>query len=118
MIYIDYYFKSSVTPRYLEPVAEMMEAVYKHVFVDEESYHAFVYSLKKKLQAIPKAAEKAHIDLGPNWLHIELDRLVPDSVLRIGYKPVCGFLQFCTNSRTLERIKSITFKDNEKGGAL
>ncbi|MFC2333805.1 MAG: hypothetical protein ACFNM6_00085 [Prevotella sp.] len=118
MIYIDYYFKSSATPKYLDPVAEMIEAVYKHIFVDEESYKAFVSLLTKKLKAIPKASGKAHVDSGPGWLHVVLSRQVPEPVLRISCKPVCGFLQFFTNSKTLERIKNITFKDNEKGGAL
>ena len=118
MIYIDYYFKSSATPKYLEPVAQMMEAVYKHVFVDEESYQTFVSLLTKRLKAIPKADGKVHIDSGRAWLHVVLDRQLPDSVLRINYKPVYGFLQFSANSKALERIKSITFKDNEEGGTL
>lgn len=55
MIFFDYYFKSSSTPKYLEPVAVCMERRYQALMADEPTLKKFIEEVKSELNSIPKA---------------------------------------------------------------
>jgi hypothetical protein len=115
MIFFDYYFKSSSTPKYLEPVVMCMERRYQALIADESTLKTFIKELKTELDAIPKAKDRYALEAGSGHIHICTTHGFTEAVLRLHYKKVLSLEGF--NHESCENIcKSINEVAEKKGG--
>lgn len=114
MIFFDYYFKASSTPKYLEPVAVCMERRYQTLMADEPTLKKFVAELKSELDAIPKVKGKykltAEADNGYIYICTTTKLSFAENVLRLHYKEVLSLEGFSEDlCKSLDEVA-------EKGG--
>jgi len=115
MIFFDYYFKSSSTPKYLEPVVMCMERRYQALIADESTLKTFIKELKSELDAIPKAKDRYALEAGSGHIHVCTTHGFTEAVLRLHYKKVLSLEGF--NHESCENIcKSINEVAEKKGG--
>ena len=115
MIFFDYYFKSSSTPKYLEPVVMCMERRYQALIADESTLKTFIKELKTELDAIPKAKDRYALEAGSGHIHVCTTHGFTEAVLRLHYKKVLSLEGF--NHESCENIcKSINEVAEKKGG--
>lgn len=114
MIFFDYYFKASSTPKYLEPVAVCMERRYQAIMADESTLKTFIEKLKSELDAIPKAKGKykltAEADNGYIYICTTTKFGFAENVLRLHYKEVLSLEGFS------EDLCKILTEEMKKGG--
>lgn len=94
MIFFDYYFKASSTPKYLEPVAVCMERRYQALIADEQTLKKFIAELKSELDAIPKAKGRYKIEVDKGYIHIITVHEFSEAVIRLHYKEVLSLEGF------------------------
>lgn len=110
MIFFDYYFKASSTPKYLEPVAVCMERRYQALMADEHTLKKFIAELKSELDAIPKAKGRYKIETDKGYIHIITVHEFSEAVIRLQYKEVLSLDGFSEElSKNLNEVA-------EKGG--
>lgn len=110
MIFFDYYFKASSTPKYLEPVAVCMERRYQVLMADEHTLKKFIAELKSELDAIPKAKGRYKIETDKGYIHIITVHEFSEAVIRLQYKEVLSLEGFSEElSKNLNEVA-------EKGG--
>jgi hypothetical protein len=110
MIFFDYYFKASSTPKYLEPVAVCMERRYQALMADEHTLKKFIAELKSELDAIPKAKGRYKIKVDKGYIHIITTHEFTEAVIRLHYKEVLSLEGFSEElSKNLNEVA-------EKGG--
>ena len=110
MIFFDYYFKASSTPKYLEPVAVCMERRYQALMADEHTLKKFIAELKSELDAIPKAKGRYKIETDKGYIHIITVHEFSEAVIRLHYKEVLSLEGFSEElSKNLNEVA-------EKGG--
>ena len=97
MIFFDYYFKASSTPKYLEPVAMCMERRYKALMADESTLRKFVAELKSELNSIPKAKGRYELKADKGYIYINTTHNLTEGVLRLQYKEVLSLEGFSEN---------------------
>lgn len=115
MIFFDYYFKASSTPKYLEPVVMCMERRYQALIADESTLKTFIKELKSELDAIPKAKDRYALEAGSGHIHVCTTHGFTEAVLRLHYKKVLSLEGF--NHESCENIcKSINEVAEKKGG--
>ena len=115
MIFFDYYFKASSTPKYLEPVAVCMERRYQALMADEHTLKKFIVELKSELDAIPKAKGRYKIKTDKGYIYIITVHEFSEGVIRLQYKEVLSLEGF--NHESCENIcKSINEVAEKKGG--
>ena len=115
MIFFDYYFKASSTPKYLEPVAVCMERRYQALIADESTLKMFIKELKSELNAIPKAKDRYALEAGSGHIYVCTTHGFTEAVLRLHYKKVLSLEGF--NHESCENIcKSINEVAEKKGG--
>lgn len=111
MIFFDYYFKASSTPKYLEPVAVCMERRYQALMADKSTLKTFIEELKSELDAIPKAKGKykltAEADNGYIYICTTTKLVFAENVLRLHYKEVLSLEGFSEDlcKRLTEGVK-------------
>ena len=110
MIFFDYYFKASSTPKYLEPVVICMERRYQSLMADESTLKKFVAELKSDLNSIPKAKERYKLEVDKGYIHIITTYELTEAVIRLHYKEVLSLEGFSE-----ELCKSLN-EVAEKGG--
>lgn len=94
MIFFDYYFKASSTPKYLEPVAVCMEQRYQALMADESTLKTFIAELKSELDAIPKAKGRYKLEVDKGYIHIITVHEFSEAVIRLQYKEVLSLEGF------------------------
>lgn len=105
MIFFDYYFKASSTPKYLEPVAVCMERRYQALMADEHTLKKFIAELKSELDAIPKAKERYKIEVDKGYIHIITVHEFSEAVIRLQYKEVLSLEGFSEElSKNLNKV--------------
>ena len=110
MIFFDYYFKASSTPKYLEPVAVCMERRYQALMADEHTLKKFIAELKSELDAIPKAKGRYKIKNDKVYIYIITVHEFSEAVIRLHYKDVLSLEGFSENlCKSLDKVA-------EKGG--
>ena len=110
MIFFDYYFKASSTPKYLEPVVMCMERRYQVLMADEHTLKKFIAELKSELDAIPKAKGRYKIETDKGYIHIITVHEFSEAVIRLHYKDVLSLEGFSENlCKSLDKVA-------EKGG--
>ena len=115
MIFFDYYFKASSTPKYLAPVAVCMERRYQALIADESTLKMFIKELKSELNAIPKAKDRYALEAGSGHIYVCTTHGFTEAVLRLHYKKVLSLEGF--NHESCENIcKSINEVAEKKGG--
>ena len=110
MIFFDYYFKASSTPKYLAPVAVCMERRYQALMADESTLKTFIKELKSELDAISKAKERYKLEVDKGYIHIITVHEFSEAVIRLQYKEVLSLEGFSEElSKSLNEVA-------EKGG--
>ena len=110
MIFFDYYFKASSTPKYLESVAVCMERRYQALMADESTLKTFIKELKSELDAIPKAKGRYKIETDKGYIYIITVHEFSEAVIRLQYKEVLSLEGFSEElSKNLNEVA-------EKGG--
>lgn len=110
MIFFDYYFKASSTPKYLEPVAVCMERRYQALMADKSTLKTFIKELKSELNSIPKAKERYKIEVDKGYIHIITTHEFTEAVIRLQYKEVLSLEGFSEDlCKSLNEVE-------EKGG--
>ena len=110
MIFFDYYFKASSTPKYLEPVVICMEQRYQALMADESTLKKFIAELTSGLNSIPKAKERYKIKVDKGYIHIITVHEFSEAVIRLQYKEVFSLEGFSEElSKNLNEVA-------EKGG--
>ena len=96
MIFFDYYFKASSTPKYLAPVVICMERRYQALMADESTLKTFIEELKSELDAIPKAKGKYKLTADNGYIYICTTTKLgfAENVLRMHYKDVLSLEGF------------------------
>ena len=94
MIFFDYYFKASSTPKYLAPVAVCMERRYQALMADESTLKTFIKELKSELDAIPKAKGRYKLEVDKGYIHIITTHELTEAVIRLQYKEVLSLEGF------------------------
>ena len=96
MIFFDYYFKASSTPKYLDPVVVCMERRYQALMADEHTLKKFIAELKSELDAIPKAKGKYNLTADNGYIYICTTTKLgfAENVLRLHYKDVLSLEGF------------------------
>lgn len=110
MIFFDYYFKSSSTPKYLEPVAVCMERRYQAIMADEPTLKRFIDEVKSKLNSIPKAKDRYALKADEDHIYINTTHGLTEAVLRLQYKEVLSMEGFS------EDLCKILTEEMKKGG--
>lgn len=107
MIFFDYYFKSSSTPKYLEPVAVCMERRYQALMADEPTLKRFIDEVKSELNSIPKAKGRYLLKADKDHIYINTTHEFTEAVLRLQCKEVLSMEGFSENlcKRLTEEIK-------------
>lgn len=110
MIFFDYYFKASSTPKYLAPVAVCMERRYQALMADEPTLKKFIAELKSELDAIPKAKGRYKIKNDKGYIYIITVHEFSEAVIRLHYKDVLSLEGFSEDlCKSLDEVA-------EKGG--
>nr|DAR12151.1 MAG TPA: hypothetical protein [Caudoviricetes sp.] len=110
MIFFDYYFKASSTPKYLEPVAVCMERRYQSLMADEPTLKKFVAELTSELNSIPKAKKRYKLEVNKGYIHIITTHEFTEAVIRLHYKEVLSLEGFSEDlCKSLDEVA-------EKGG--
>ena len=110
MIFFDYYFNASSTPKYLEPVVICMERRYQALMADEHTLKKFIAELKSELDAIPKAKGRYKIKNDKGYIYIITVHEFSEAVIRLHYKDVLSLEGFSENlCKSLDKVA-------EKGG--
>ena len=105
MIFFDYYFKASSTPKYLEPVVICMERRYQALMADEHTLKKFIAELKSELDAIPKAKGRYKIEVNKGYIHIITVHEFSEAVIRLHYKEVLSLEGFSEDlSKNLNKV--------------
>ena len=112
MIFFDYYFKASSTPKYLEPVAVCMERRYQSLMADEYMLKTFIKELKSELDAIPKAKGRYKIETDKGYIHIITVHEFSEAVIRLQYKEVLSLEGF--SEELSKSLNEVTEKGGEK----
>ena len=112
MIFFDYYFKASSTPKYLEPVAVCMERRYQALMADEHTLKKFIAELKSELDAIPKAKGRYKIKVDKGYIHIITTHEFTEAVIRLHYKEVLSLEGFSEN--LCKNLNEVAEKGGEK----
>lgn len=112
MIFFDYYFKASSTPKYLEPVAVCMERRYQALMADEYTLKTFIKELKSELDAIPKAKGRYKIETDKGYIHIITVHEFSEAVIRLQYKEVLSLEGF--SEELSKSLNEVTEKGGEK----
>ena len=112
MIFFDYYFKSSSTPKYLEPVVMCMERRYQALIADESTLKTFIKELKSELDAIPKAKGRYKIETDKGYIHIITVHEFSEAVIRLQYKEVLSLEGF--SEELSKSLNEVTEKGGEK----
>lgn len=94
MIFFDYYFKASSTPKYLDPVVVCMERRYQALMADEHTLKKFIAELKSELDAIPKAKGKYKLTADNGYICTTTKLGFAENVLRLHYKDVLSLEGF------------------------
>lgn len=94
MIFFDYYFKSSSTPKYLESVAVCMERRYQALMADEPTLKKFIEEVNSELNSIPKAKDRYKLEVDEGYIHINTTHEFTEAVLRLQYKEVLSMEGF------------------------
>ena len=110
MIFFDYYFKASSTPKYLKPVAMCMERRYQALMADEPTLKKFVAELKSELNSIPKAKGRYELKADKGYIYIITTHELTEGVIRLHYKEVLSLEGFS------EDIYKSVNEMAEKGG--
>ena len=111
MIFFDYYFKASSTPKYLEPVVVCMERRYQALMANESTLKTFIEELKSELDVIPKAKGKYKLTTGTDNGYIYICTTTKlgfaENVLRLHYKEVLSLEGFSEDlcKRLTEGVK-------------
>ena len=111
MIFFDYYFKSSSTPKYLEPVVVSMERRYQALMANESTLKTFIEEVKSELDGIPKAKGKYNLTAGADNRYIYICTTTKlgfaENVLRLHYKEVLSLEGFSEDlcKRLTEGVK-------------
>lgn len=110
MIFFDYYFKASSTPKYLAPVAVCMERRYQALMADESTLKTFIKELKSELDAIPKAKGRYKLEVDKGYIYIITTHELTEGVIRLQYKEVLSLEGFSEDlCKSLDEVA-------EKGG--
>lgn len=105
MIFFDYYFKASSTPKYLAPVAVCMERRYQALMADEPTLKKFVAELKSELNSIPKAKGRYKLEVDKGYIHIITVHEFSEAVIRLQYKEVLSLEGFSEElSKNLNKV--------------
>ena len=105
MIFFDYYFKASSTPKYLAPVVICMERHYQALMADEHTLKKFIAELKSELDAIPKAKGRYKIEVDKGYIHIITVHEFSEAVIRLQYKEVLSLEGFSEElSKNLNKV--------------
>lgn len=112
MIFFDYYFKASSTPKYLAPVAVCMERRYQALMADEYMLKTFIKELKSELDAIPKAKGRYKIETDKGYIHIITVHEFSEAVIRLQYKEVLSLEGF--SEELSKSLNEVTEKGGEK----
>lgn len=112
MIFFDYYFKASSTPKYLEPVAVCMERRYQALMADEHTLKKFIAELKSELDTIPKAKGRYKIETDKGYIHIITVHEFSEAVIRLQYKEVLSLEGF--SEELSKNLNEVTEKGGEK----
>ena len=112
MIFFDYYFKASSTPKYLAPVAVCMERRYQALMADEYTLKTFIKELKSELDAIPKAKGRYKIETDKGYIHIITVHEFSEAVIRLQYKEVLSLEGF--SEELSKSLNEVTEKGGEK----
>lgn len=112
MIFFDYYFKASSTPKYLEPVAVCMERRYQALMADEHTLKKFIAELKSELDAIPKVKGRYKIKVDKGYIHIITTHEFTEAVIRLHYKEVLSLEGFSED--LCENLNEVAEKGGEK----
>lgn len=112
MIFFDYYFKASSTPKYLEPVAVCMERRYQALMADESTLKTFIKELKSELDAIPKAKGRYKIETDKGYIHIITVHEFSEAVIRLHYKEVLSLEGF--SEELCKSLDEVAEKGGEK----
>lgn len=107
MIFFDYYFKASSTPKYLEPVAVCMERRYQVLMADEHTLKKFIAELKSELDAIPKAEERFsfHVSEGSlGTISVYKNNSQQKCMLRIAFSDVRGMFGFDSSQESIQPV--------------
>ena len=112
MIFFDYYFEASSTPKYLEPVAVCMERRYQALMADEHTLKKFIAELKSELDAIPKAKGRYKIKVDKGYIHIITTHEFTEAVIRLHYKEVLSLEGFSED--LCENLNEVAEKGGEK----
>ena len=112
MIFFDYYFKASSTPKYLEPVVMCMERRYQVLMADEHTLKKFIAELKSELDAIPKAKGRYKIETDKGYIHIITVHEFSEAVIRLQYKEVLSLEGF--SEELSKSLNEVTEKGGEK----
>ena len=112
MIFFDYYFKASSTPKYLEPVAVCMERRYQALMADEHTLKKFIAELKSELDAIPKAKGRYKIKVDKGYIHIITTHEFTEAVIRLHYKEVLSLEGF--SEELCKSLNEVAEKGGEK----
>lgn len=112
MIFFDYYFKASSTPKYLEPVAVCMERRYQALMADEHTLKKFIAELKSELDAISKAKGRYKIEVDKGYIHIITVHEFSEAVIRLHYKEVLSLEGF--SEELCENLNEVAEKGGEK----
>lgn len=111
MIFFDYYFKSSSTPKYLEPVAVCMERRYQALMADESTLKRFIDEVKSELNSIPRAKGRYELKADKDHIYIITVHEFSEAVIRLHNKDVLSLEGFSENlCKSLNEVA-------EKGGA-
>ena len=112
MIFFDYYFKVSSTPKYLAPVAVCMERHYQALMADESTLKTFIKELKSELDAIPKAKGRYKIETDKGYIHIITVHEFSEAVIRLQYKEVLSLEGF--SEELCKSLNEVAEKGGEK----
>lgn len=110
MIFFDYYFKSSSTPKYLEPVVVCMERRYQSLMADGPTLKRFIDELKSELNSIPRAKGRYWLEADKGYIYINTTHRFTEAVLRLQFKEVLSMEGFSD-----DLCKRLT-EDMKKGG--
>ena len=112
MIFFDYYFKASSTPKYLAPVAVCMERRYQALMADDSTLKKFVAELTSELNSIPKAKERYKIKVDKGYIHIITTHEFTEAVIRLHNKEVLSLEGFSED--LCENLNEVAEKGGEK----
>lgn len=112
MIFFDYYFKASSTPKYLEPVVICMERRYQALMADEPTLKKFVAELKSELNSIPKAKGRYKFKVDKEYIYIITTHELTDAVVRLHYKEVLSLEGFSED--LCKSLNEVAEKGGEK----